>query len=58
VVRGPAPVVQREVEVLEVERHAQHGRVEEAQGLGQQLLPGLVAVQDGQRGAVGHEGRS
>ena len=41
-----AAVLEREVVALELERQAGHGGVEHAQGLLQQLLAGLVALED------------
>src|SRR5258708_28708001 len=52
-VAGPAALLEREVEVTLLDRQPDHVRLEEAQRLEEQLLPGLVAVQDG-NGWCGH----
>ena len=44
-VLGPAPVLQREVEALQLDVDADHIRVEHPQCLLEQLLPGLVALE-------------
>ncbi len=45
-VGGRAPVLQREVVMAELERHADHVGVEHAQRLEEQFLSGLVSVED------------
>src|SRR5439155_13760263 len=56
VARRPA-VLQRQVEPLEVERQLQHIGVQDAQGLLEQLLAGLVALQDSDAERIGHGAR-
>ncbi len=53
VVRRPA-VLEREVEVLELERQTRHLRVEHADGLVEQLLAGLVTFEDRDLQRLGH----
>ena len=49
-----AAAVEREVEAEELEREADHVRRENAERLLEQLLPGLVPLEDDDRGVVSH----
>ena len=54
VVLRPAPVLERQVVVLELDLDAGDAAVEEPQRLPQELLPGLVALQDDNPRDLGH----
>src|SRR6516165_7648288 len=47
-----APVLEREIEAGKVERQPDDLRIEHAQRLFQEFLPGLVALEDDDRGPV------
>ena len=51
---GLAPVVEREVVVLQLDLDPGHGGVEHPQRLLEQLLPGLVALEDDDAQAIRH----
>ena len=52
------PLLEPEVEVLELERHAEQFRVEHPHGLLEQFLAGLVALEDDDLQGVRHGGRA
>ena len=51
-----AAVLEREVVALDLEREPGHVRVEDAQGLLQELLAGLVALHDDEGARLGQVG--
>ena len=53
-VAGLAPLLQREVVRVELELHAEDRRVQDPDGLLEQLLAGLVALEDDDLQGVGH----